>query len=128
MAVAWLMGNQKAVNLKLLDLGGLCSFSDFFVLGSATNPTQAQAITEILSRSLRPFGIRPLSIEGSGASDWTLVDLGDVVAHIFLEQARSAYDLERLWSAAKTIEIPADYYYEEAADTAKSDPDPDSYF
>lgn len=112
MAAAWIMGNFKGINLKVLDLRDKSGIADVFVLGSAGNPTQAAAMAEEISHQMRLLGLEALSKEGLKAStDWILLDYGDVIIHVFHEPARLVYDLDTLYKNAISIEIPESYYF-----------------
>jgi ribosome-associated protein len=79
--------------------------ADYFFICHAENIRQMQAIANAIKKELREMGVRPLGIEGDSVkSNWILVDLGDVVVHVFLPESREFYDLERLWSDAERIE------------------------
>jgi ribosome-associated protein len=91
-----------------MDLRDLSSFADYFVIMSGTNVRQNQAISdEIYIQMKDTHGMLPFSYEGYNNAEWILLDYGAVVVHVFLERARSFYDLERLWRDAKAIDIPA---------------------
>lgn len=92
--------DRKAEKIVVLNLQGLTSMSDYFVLASATNERQAQALADSVEEALREAGRRPLSIEGYQAASWILLDYGDVVFHVFHDEARRFYGLERLWGDA----------------------------
>ncbi len=112
MAAAWIMGNFKGLNLKVLDLNHSSSIADFFVIGSAGNPTQASAMAEEISLQMRNLGIEALSREGlKQNTDWILLDYGDVIVHVFHEPARTVYDLDQLYKNAVNIDIPESYYF-----------------
>ena len=86
MASAWIMGNFKGLNLKILDLRKVSGISDFFVIGSASNTTQASAMAEEISHQMRLNGIEALSREGLKTNtDWILLDYGDIIVHVFHE-------------------------------------------
>lgn len=93
---------HKPLDPVLLDLSTLSSVADWFFIASAENPRQMSAIAEKIIRRAREKGVRPLGYEGLGRGDghWVLVDLGDVVVHIFNLEAREMYDLEGLWTDA----------------------------
>ncbi len=91
--------DKKAEKLVVLNLQGLTSVADYFVLATASSDRQAQALADAVEAALKAEGRRPLSIEGY-ASPWILVDYGDVVFHIFHDEARRFYGLERLWGDA----------------------------
>lgn len=112
MAAAWIMGNFKGINLKVLDLRKTSGIADFFVLGSAGNPTQAAAMAEEISFQLRNLGLEAISREGlKQSTDWILLDYGDVIIHVFHEPARTTYDLDTLYKNALSIDIPESYYF-----------------
>jgi len=125
MASAWVLGNLKGVNLKVMDTSETSSLSDYFVLCSATNITQAQSMAEDVLVQLKRHGYQAISKEGWAAdSDWILLDMGDIIVHIFLENSRTVYDLDNLWNEAKPVEIPQEYYFSsEEAEAAIDDKD-----
>ncbi len=91
--------DKKAEKLVVLNLQGLTSMADYFVLATAGSDRQAQALADAVEAALKAEGRRPLSVEGY-SSPWILVDYGDVVFHIFHDEARRFYGLERLWGDA----------------------------
>jgi len=105
--VAAAASEHKAIDPVLLDLSGLSSVADWFFIVSADNPRQMSAIAEKIIRRAREHGCRPLGSEGLGKSGerWVLVDLGDVVVHIFNLESRELYDLEGLWTEAPRRKI-----------------------
>ncbi|MEO6323194.1 MAG: ribosome silencing factor [Thermoanaerobaculia bacterium] len=92
--------DKKAEKLVVLKLLGLTTISDYFVLATATNDRQAQALADAVQDALRKEGRRPLSVEGYQSAAWILVDYGDVVFHVFHDESRRFYGLERLWGDA----------------------------
>ncbi len=97
--------DKQANHLLLLDLAGLCSFTDYFLICSARNPRQGQAISDEILLCLERRGLRPSHVEGYNQADWILMDYAHFVVHIFSEQARRFYDLERLWRSAPRISV-----------------------
>ena len=97
--------DKKAIDVAVLDLQGLSTIADFFLVCSARSTTQAETIAEAIRGALRAEGVRPRHNEGSAESGWLLLDYGDVVVHVFLEETRGFYALERLWGSAKRFEI-----------------------
>jgi ribosome-associated protein len=93
----------RAQEVILLDVRGLTSFADYFVIGSARSTRQAQGIADHLEQGLREHGVKPLGVEGRREGHWILMDYGDVVVHIFHETTRRFYDLESLWSEAEKV-------------------------
>ena len=100
--------SKKAVNLTVLDLRDITSFTDFFVICTGNNPKQIQTIADEVAQKLKDEGERAISIEGYENAEWVLMDYGDMIVHIFSEQARAYYELERLWRDAKNVPIPAE--------------------
>jgi ribosome-associated protein len=91
----------------VLDLSGITSFADFFVICTGANQRQVQAISDEVSLRLkREAGELPLHVEGYDQAEWVLADYGDLLVHIFSPRAREYYGLERLWRSAKAVEIP----------------------
>lgn len=89
----------------MLDLRGVTSFADFFVICSGSNPKQIQAITEEIGVQLEKRGEHPVSVEGFENAEWVLADYGDYLIHVFSPKARTYYDLDRLWRHAKVVAI-----------------------
>ena len=100
--------SKKAADIKVLDLTGITSFADHFVICTGANQRQIQAISDEVGLQLKQqAGEAPLSVEGYSQAEWVLADYGDLLVHIFSPKARDYYDLERLWRGAKKVEIPA---------------------
>jgi ribosome-associated protein len=99
--------SRKALDIRVLDLREVTSFTDFFLICTAANPRQAQAIADEIHRELKKTGELPVSTEGYESGEWVLLDYGDFVVHVFSDTARKFYDLERLWRHAKAVELPA---------------------
>jgi ribosome-associated protein len=100
------MCEKKATDALILQVAPLTTVADYLVIGSADSDRQASAIADHISGILSRSGSRPLSVEGRGSSQWVLMDFGDVIAHIFRQDVRKHYALERLWADAKRIAIP----------------------
>ncbi|MBL8174823.1 MAG: ribosome silencing factor [Bryobacterales bacterium] len=95
--------SKKAENVRVLNLQGLTSFTDYLVLCSGTNPRQVQAIADEVELQLKNEGERPKSVEGYKNAEWILLDYGDYVVNVFSEKARQYYDLDRLWQDAAEV-------------------------
>jgi ribosome-associated protein len=95
--------SKQAQDLAVLDVRGITSFADFFLIATGANTRQVQAIADGIKEELRDLGERPVSIEGYENAEWVLVDYGDFVVHVFSQKARTYYDLERLWRDAKRM-------------------------
>ena len=98
---------KQATDIRVLDLTGVTSFADFFVICTGGNSKQIQAIGDEVNLQMKhQAGELPLSVEGYDQAEWLLADYGDMLVHVFSPKAREYYDLERLWRSAKTVEIP----------------------
>jgi ribosome-associated protein len=99
--------SKKAEDILVLDLRGLCNFTDTFVICHGTSTRQvlsiSEAVEETLAASLR---LSPGHVEGRRVGDWVLLDYIDFVVHVFLREKRTFYGLERLWGDAPRIEVP----------------------
>ena len=96
--------DHKALDMKILGLQGVSSFTDYFVICTGTSTRHTQAISDAVVEELKKEGVRPAHVEGYAKAEWILIDYLNFVVHIFLESAREYYDLERLWKTAKRVE------------------------
>jgi ribosome-associated protein len=103
--IAELILDKKGQNIAILDLQGLTSAADFFVIASAEVDVQIKAIIDHLSESLLEEKVKPWHVERTHAMNWVLLDFVDVVVHLFLPERRDYYGLERLWADAKTTHV-----------------------
>jgi ribosome-associated protein len=94
---------KKAEGLVVLDVRGLTSIADAFVICSGRSNRQVSAIADHIERFLKKKGVRPLGVEGKGEGHWVLMDYGNVIIHVFYSETRTFYDLEGLWVDAKKI-------------------------
>ena len=97
--------DKKAERVVALDVRRLTSYADSFVFASGTSDRHARAVADAIIDAVKARGERPIGVEGYDEARWVLIDLGDVIAHVFLPEVREEYDLERLWSDAPTIEL-----------------------
>ena len=96
--------DKKATNLDVLAVGELTSIADYFVICSAGNERQAQAVADnVVDRLKQEMGVKPLLVEGTTPGRWVLLDFGDFIVHIFTEDVRRFYGLERLWGDAPNV-------------------------
>jgi ribosome-associated protein len=99
--------DRKALDLVALDVSELTSYADTFIIATATSDRHARAIADAIREAESAGGGRALGVEGYDEARWVLIDLGDVIVHVFQEEVRSAYDLERLWSDAQSLALSA---------------------
>ena len=97
---------KKGSDLAVLDVGEVLSIIDLFVLASASNARQVRTIVEEVEQALTEHdGSKPISVEGKADASWVLLDYGDIVVHVFLDETRAYYDLDRLWGDVPRIEV-----------------------
>ena len=95
---------RKAFDIVMLDVRGLTTVADAFIICSGRSNRQVKAIAEYVQVDLKKQGIKPLSVEGKTDGHWILMDYGHVIIHVFYEPTREFFDLEGLWIDAKRIE------------------------
>ena len=97
--------DKKADNVVVLDLKGLSSIADYFVICSGQNRAQIRAIADSIDEHFSKEKIQPLGKEGIDTGRWVLMDYGDMVVHIFDEETRAFYNLDKFWMDAKRISV-----------------------
>jgi len=95
--------DTKADRVVVRHLEAVTDFTDYFLIASGSNERQVQAIADAVEERLRARGVRPLAIEGYAPAQWVLLDYGDFVVHVFLDETRVHYGLERLWRDAPDV-------------------------
>ncbi len=93
------LGDLKAINVVTMDVSELTDVMDYMVVASGSSSRHVKSLANNVSVELKKNGIHIIGIEGEKTGDWVLVDLGDVVVHVMMPDARDLYDLERLWTA-----------------------------
>lgn len=104
-ALARAADDVKGEAIRLLDLRGRCAYTDAMLFVSGASDRQVRAIADRISKTAAEHGLATVGQEGGGSGNWLLLDLGDVVVHIFYRPARMYYDLESLWADAPEIEL-----------------------
>lgn len=97
--------DKKAEDVRVLDLHDLGSITDYFVVCHGRGSRQVQAIADNVEQRLREARLRPGHVEGYAAGEWILMDYVDFVVHVFTEEKRKYYNLERLWSDAPRLDL-----------------------
>jgi ribosome-associated protein len=103
-AAADALADKKGVDIVLLDVGDLLTITDVFVIATGTSRPHVQALSEHVVERLKDAGRRPLRDEGLEQAEWVLLDYGDFVVHVFQDEQRHYYGLERLWGDAPRVE------------------------
>jgi ribosome-associated protein len=101
--VVELLSDKQAEDIILLDIGQVASFTDYFVIASAANPRQMKALLDTLDSELSGEGTPSTHREGNPDSGWVLLDLGDVIVHLFDPPTRAYYKIEELWSRGVSV-------------------------
>ena len=101
--IADLLSDRQAEDIVMMDISKVSSFTDYFVIATADNPRQMNALIESLDRDLRAEEIRPRRMEGAPDSGWVLIDFADAIVHLFSRDERAYYNLETLWAQGVSI-------------------------
>lgn len=99
------ISSKKGLNIKLIEIGDISSLADYMVIATGTSSTHVKAIADEVEYQLDEAGISVSHIEGYRSNSWILLDYVDVIVHIFSDEAREFYELERLWQDGKEIDI-----------------------
>ena len=100
------LDKHLAKNIQMIDVEDVTSICDCFVIAHGNSSTQVRALADYVEKELsEKHGITPLRVEGYQSTGWILVDYGDVIVHVFNEEMRGFYDLERLWKDGKAVDI-----------------------
>lgn len=102
---------KKAFAVKVLDIRGISTIADYLVLASGTSDKQVIAIADSIRTGLKKYG-KVIDVEGAKEGKWVVIDYGDVIVHVFLEELRAYYDLDDLWGHARQVAIPLEYQWE----------------
>lgn len=102
---AKVLDSKKGLDIKVLETGAITTLADYFVLCTATSSTQVKALSDACEKELKEKGEPPHHTEGHRGGTWILLDFSCVVVHIFMEEAREFYALERLWSDAVDMDL-----------------------
>ena len=96
---------KKAEDIVLLNMKGIVSYADYFLICNGRSDRQVQAIAQSIETTLKKLGYQALGIEGMSHGRWVLIDYGDVIVHVFQESIRRFYDIEDLWVDAPRVDI-----------------------
>lgn len=97
------LDENKAQNVRPMDVRDLTNIADYMVVATATSKRHAASMADKLIQAAKKHDAKPLGVEGENDSEWILIDLGDVVVHIMLPEAREFYSLEKLWTVAENM-------------------------
>ncbi|MBC5736482.1 MULTISPECIES: ribosome silencing factor [Oscillospiraceae] len=105
LTIAKTLDSKKGIDIKVLETADLTTLADYFVICTATSTTQVKALSEYCEKAMKDLDEPPHHIEGHRGGTWVLLDFSSVVVHIFMDEARKFYDLERLWGDAKPVDL-----------------------
>ena len=103
--ISQIVADRKAIDVVVLDMANASSITDYFLICSGGSERQVQAIADAIDEQLKKAGMTALGVEGYRDGRWILMDFGDVIVHIFSQELRDFYDLERLWANAPKIDL-----------------------
>ena len=99
------LDDKKALEIKVINIENVSTLADYFIIASGTNHNQVQAMSDNVDETLGRAGYEPKQIEGYQNANWILMDYRDIVIHIFDEENRLFYDLERIWRDGTVVEV-----------------------
>ena len=97
--------DKKANDVRVIDIAGVSVIADYFVIASGSNTNQVQAMADSVREALGRAGHEPRQVEGYGSANWILMDYNDIIVHIFSDESRTFYDLERIWRDGKEVSV-----------------------
>lgn len=97
--------DRKAEDIRVIDISEISPIADYFIIANGTNQNQLQAMRDAADEALYKAGVKVQQVEGNQSSTWILMDYGDIIIHIFSKEDRLFYDLERIWSDGKAVDI-----------------------
>jgi ribosome-associated protein len=107
-AIALAALDKKAVGVEILDVAGKVDYADFLVIMTGRSDRHTQALAQGIEEALEKKGVRAVAVEGLPHGAWVLMDYGDVVVHVFQDDARQLYDLDGLWLDARRLPVPGE--------------------
>lgn len=96
--------DKKAKDIRILDISAVSVLADYFLIASGSNRNQVQAMVDNVEEKLHEAGFNPRQVEGYQTANWVLLDYGDIIIHVFDEENRLFYDLERIWRDGSLIQ------------------------
>ena len=97
--------DKKAFDIRIIDISNVSDISDYFIIADGSNRNQVQAMCDNVEEFMLQIGKKPKSVEGYADGGWILLDYYDIIVHIFSDEARRFYDIERIWSDGRQIAI-----------------------
>jgi len=104
-AAVKILDGKKAEDIRVIEIRDLTIIADYFIIADGTSVTQTRALADELEFRLKEMGREPRQVQGNNGSNWIILDYSDVVIHIFYKETRDFYNLERLWSDGKEMDV-----------------------
>lgn len=104
------LDDKKAHDIKVLNVQGITSIADYFILATGTSTRHASSLAESVEEALSEMGYEPAHKEGYRTGEWILLDYLDVIVHVFTEETRAFYKLEKMWKDAEIVQVSVDTY------------------
>lgn len=98
------LDEKQAEDIKVIDISNISVLADYFIIANGTNETQVRALVDNVEHSLEDNGFYVKQREGYGMSNWTLLDFGDIIVHVFDKENRAFYNLEKNWNGGKIVD------------------------
>ena len=102
-----ILDSKKAEDIRVIRIGDLTIIADYFVIAAGNSSTQVKMLADEVDYQLGPLGVQPHKVEGYHSENWIVLDYSDVVVHIFQQETRDFYNLERLWADGEQVDISA---------------------
>lgn len=99
------LDDKKAEDITVLEISGISSIADYFVIANGNNPNQLTAMQDACDEAMAKAGVNAKQIEGNSKSTWILMDYNDIIIHLFSKEDRQFYNIERIWKDAKVVEL-----------------------
>ena len=119
--ISWHIMEKKGEDVLVLDLRGRSDVCDFFVVASGKTNNQVQAIARHVNIQLATIGQKPKGLEGQDQGRWSLLDYFDVVVHVFVEEAREYFQIERLWADGMRLDVTPEWFQDEVVQARHPD-------
>ena len=97
--------DKKGEDIRVIDISGVTVIADYFIIASGSNPNQVQALVDNVEEQMYKAGYDVPRVEGNNTASWVLLDYNDVIVHVFSQDDRLFYDLERIWRDGKEIDV-----------------------
>ncbi len=119
--------SKKAEDLTLMDMQGLSDVADYYLVATCSSEAQMRAIITSMQRNLKKAGVRPLGVEYKSGNRWAVIDVAELIIHLFEDEHRKTVDIEKLWGDAKQEELNVENYTLEEEEEEDVDEGDDNY-